>query len=196
MAGRGRVVGFLFHRVLPFFPLLGTFQVSIPSGSSLFHSFVPSPFAIKFTADTSHTKGAQTMTGILICGSIPSTHYLRRHLAQRPLHPSRNHANAKCLGHQPRAGHLWQRHSPLQPSRRYLDNDGKIGPAPAGTKEESHVSFGFGRRVCPGRFIVNKMLLINMALFAWSAKIDGWQGEDGNFTGLDVDGCIDEGIVV
>ena len=28
--------------------------------------------------------------------------------------------------------------------RRHLNNDGRIGPAPAGTKEEGHVSFGFG----------------------------------------------------
>ena len=28
--------------------------------------------------------------------------------------------------------------------RRHLNNDGKIGPTPAGTKEEGDVSFGFG----------------------------------------------------
>ncbi|KAK1834410.1 cytochrome P450 2U1 [Podospora conica] len=79
---------------------------------------------------------------------------------------------------------------------RHLDEHGQMRPAPADTKEEGHISFGFGRRVCPGRFFANKMLLVNMALFAWATSIDGERGPDGSFVGLDVDGCIDEGIVV
>jgi len=79
---------------------------------------------------------------------------------------------------------------------RHLDKNGKLGPAPADTKEEGHVSFGFGRRVCPGRFFANKMLLINLVLLAWATNIDGERGPDGEFIGLDVDGYIDEGIVV
>ncbi|KAK0622811.1 cytochrome P450 [Immersiella caudata] len=79
---------------------------------------------------------------------------------------------------------------------RHLDKNGKLGPAPADTKEEGHVSFGFGRRVCPGRFFANKMLMINMVLLAWATNIDGERGSDGKLVPFDVDGCIDEGIVV
>lgn len=84
----------------------------------------------------------------------------------------------------------------FNPARHLDEKTGTLKPGPPGTKDEGHVSFGFGRRICVGRFFANKMLLINIVLLAWAANVDGERGPDGEIVGLDVDGCIDEGIVV
>ncbi|KAK3344529.1 cytochrome P450 [Lasiosphaeria hispida] len=84
----------------------------------------------------------------------------------------------------------------FNPARHLDDTTGNMKPSPADTKEEGHVSFGFGRRICVGRHFANKMLLINMVLLAWATKIDAERGPDGRPIGLDVDGCVDEGVTV
>jgi cytochrome P450 len=84
----------------------------------------------------------------------------------------------------------------FNPARHLDEATGKIKRAPADTKEEGHVSFGFGRRICVGRHFANNMLLINVVLLTWAMNIDGERGPNGQYIGLDVEGCIDEGIVV
>jgi cytochrome P450 len=80
---------------------------------------------------------------------------------------------------------------------RHLDvATGKIKAAPADTKEESHVTFGFGRRICVGRHIANDMLLIQLTLMLWAMNIEGERGPNGAYVAIDVDGCIDDGLVV
>ena len=67
MVDRGRVAGFLFQHAPPCFSLRPISGVhSRLYLSSLFHSFAPTPFAIKFKADTSHSTGAQTTTRVPI----------------------------------------------------------------------------------------------------------------------------------
>ena len=84
----------------------------------------------------------------------------------------------------------------FNPARHLDETTGNMKPAPADTKEEGHVSFGFGRRICVGRHFANKMLLVNMVLLAWATRVDGERGPDGQLIGLDIDGCIDEGVTV
>jgi len=45
---------------------------------------------------------------------------------------------------------------------RYLDKEGRV-KGQVGGKEEGHVSFGYGRRMCPGRFVAQGTLVIDDA---------------------------------
>jgi len=84
----------------------------------------------------------------------------------------------------------------FNPGRHIDDATGKLKAAPADTKDESHVTFGFGRRICVGRHIANDMLLIQLTLMLWSMNMERVRGPDGEYVPLDVDGCIDDGLVV
>ncbi|KAG1829954.1 cytochrome P450 [Suillus variegatus] len=48
---------------------------------------------------------------------------------------------------------------------RWLDSNGKI------RGDLKFPSYGFGRRICPGRHIANRSIFINLALLFWSFKI-------------------------
>ncbi|KAI0055220.1 cytochrome P450 [Artomyces pyxidatus] len=50
---------------------------------------------------------------------------------------------------------------------RHLDVDGMI----KAVKEEGHVTFGFGRRICVGRHMTNDTLAIAMAVMLWAMTI-------------------------
>ncbi|KAI0031850.1 cytochrome P450 [Vararia minispora EC-137] len=74
---------------------------------------------------------------------------------------------------------------------RHLDANGRICPGPADTKEESHFTFGFGRRICVGRHVANNSLFIDIAICLWAFTMNKVQGED-----LDIDGFVEDGLVV
>jgi cytochrome P450 len=79
---------------------------------------------------------------------------------------------------------------------RYLDGGCVPGAASsADGKDDEHVSYGFGRRVCPGRHLANNSLFIDIAMMLWAAKIERYVDADGTLAPLDVEGCIDDGIV-
>jgi len=78
---------------------------------------------------------------------------------------------------------------------RHLDGNGDIAPAPD-TKDEGHVSFGFGRRECVGRHVANNSLFINLAVMLWAMKFERKTDVSGNPPPLDVNGFIDHGVVV
>ncbi|KAG1769952.1 cytochrome P450 [Suillus placidus] len=48
---------------------------------------------------------------------------------------------------------------------RWLDSEGKI------RDDLKFPSYGFGRRICPGRYIADRSIFINIALLLWSFKI-------------------------
>ncbi|KAI0027760.1 cytochrome P450, partial [Vararia minispora EC-137] len=72
---------------------------------------------------------------------------------------------------------------------RFLDEKGQLRPMPEDTKEEGHVSFGFGRRICVGRHVANDALFVAMATMLWAFEIEKI-GE------VDVEGFRDEGFTM
>jgi len=78
---------------------------------------------------------------------------------------------------------------------RHLDGNGDIKPGPSGARE-GHVSYGFGRRDCPGRHLANDSLFIDIALILWASKIERKKDASGELLPLDVDGYVDNGVAV
>ncbi|KAH9002681.1 cytochrome P450 [Lactarius hatsudake] len=79
---------------------------------------------------------------------------------------------------------------------RHLDSKGEIAPGPPDTKEESHVTYGFGRRSCVGRHVANNSLFIDIAILLWALKFERKKDATGKLLPLNVDGFVDAGLVV
>ncbi|KAN0125466.1 Cytochrome P450 [Lactarius tabidus] len=79
---------------------------------------------------------------------------------------------------------------------RHLDANGEVAPGPPDTKEESHVTYGFGRRLCVGRHVANNSLFIDIAILLWALKIERKKDAAGKLLPLDVDGFVEDGLVV
>ncbi|KAH9054044.1 cytochrome P450 [Lactarius deliciosus] len=54
---------------------------------------------------------------------------------------------------------------------RYLDERGQVKALMVG-REEGHMSFGFGRRICPGKFFAESTLGIDMATMLWAMRFE------------------------
>jgi hypothetical protein len=76
---------------------------------------------------------------------------------------------------------------------RHLDANGDIAPD---VKEEGHATYGFGRRLCVGRYVANDSLFINIAILLWATKIEPKKDALGKLLPLDVDGFEDHGLIV
>ncbi|VDB83459.1 unnamed protein product [Peniophora sp. CBMAI 1063] len=74
---------------------------------------------------------------------------------------------------------------------RHLDKEGKLLPGLPGTKEDSHHTFGFGRRICIGKHVANNSLLIEMATCLWAFSLVNPEGQVPKF-----DEFIESGLVV
>ncbi|KAI0248586.1 cytochrome P450 [Lactifluus subvellereus] len=79
---------------------------------------------------------------------------------------------------------------------RHLDANGDIAPGPPDTKEEGHVTYGFGRRFCVGRHVANNSLFIDIAITLWATKIERKKDASGRLLPLDVDGFVEDGLEV
>lgn len=80
---------------------------------------------------------------------------------------------------------------------RFLDTvTNTLLPPVTDTKKEGHVTFGFGRRVCPGRYVANDMLMINATLILWAMKLRGPRADDGEEVLPAVEGSVLDGVVV
>jgi cytochrome P450 len=64
---------------------------------------------------------------------------------------------------------------------RYLDEKGQVKTLIEG-REEGHVSFGFGRRVCPGRYVAEGTLAIDFATLLWAMRFERPEGSRVNWT--------------
>ncbi|KAH9053934.1 cytochrome P450 [Lactarius vividus] len=73
---------------------------------------------------------------------------------------------------------------------RYLDEKGRVKVLMRG-REEGHVSFGFGRRVCPGRHVAEGTLAIDFATLLWAMRFERPEGSRGE---LDVRTLVQSGL--
>jgi cytochrome P450 len=78
---------------------------------------------------------------------------------------------------------------------RHLDENGKMKIVPD-TKEENHLAYGFGRRLCLGRFVANNQMFIQMALLLWCVNVEQATDEKGNKIPLDIEGAYENGLAV
>ncbi|ESK84495.1 cytochrome p450 [Moniliophthora roreri MCA 2997] len=62
---------------------------------------------------------------------------------------------------------------------RFLNEDGTHKPSPPDTKDEGHYTFGFGRRICPGRHVATDSLHI-FAVVLWAAHLEPGKDAYGN----------------
>ncbi|KAH9022345.1 cytochrome P450 [Lactarius pseudohatsudake] len=61
---------------------------------------------------------------------------------------------------------------------RYLDENGQAMTLLEGRKA-GHMSFGFGRRICPGRYVAEWTLAIDMATVLWAMRFERPEGAQG-----------------
>ncbi len=73
---------------------------------------------------------------------------------------------------------------------RYLDEKGQVKTLMEG-REEGHMSFGFGRRVCPGRHVGEATLTIDFATLLWAMRFERPEGSRGE---LDVHTFVPSGL--
>ncbi|KAI0030137.1 cytochrome P450 [Vararia minispora EC-137] len=63
---------------------------------------------------------------------------------------------------------------------RHLDEKGCLKPAPPDTKDEGHIAFGFGKRICIGRYVANDALFAAIATILWAFKLEKTGGVNVN----------------
>ncbi|KAF8273305.1 cytochrome P450 [Lactarius quietus] len=61
---------------------------------------------------------------------------------------------------------------------RYLDGKGQVKTLME-SREDGHVSFGFGRRVCPGMHVAEGTLAIDFATLLWAIRFERPEGSQG-----------------
>ena len=57
---------------------------------------------------------------------------------------------------------------------RYLDEDRQVRVL--GGRDDGHMSFGFGRRICPGRYVADATLAIDFATLLWAMRFERPEG--------------------
>ncbi|KAI9452371.1 cytochrome P450 [Lactarius psammicola] len=73
---------------------------------------------------------------------------------------------------------------------RYLDEKGQVKTVME-SREEGHLSFGFGRRMCPGRHVAEGTLTIDFATLLWAMRFERPEGSRGE---LDVRTLVQSGL--
>ncbi|KAI0027873.1 cytochrome P450 [Vararia minispora EC-137] len=70
---------------------------------------------------------------------------------------------------------------------RYLDEKGQLKPSPPDTKDEGHISYGFGRRSCVGKHVANDSLFVATATLLWAFDLS-------TVGPFDLDTYVDKGV--
>lgn len=71
---------------------------------------------------------------------------------------------------------------------RYLDENGQVKNLME-TREEGHVTFGYGRRGCPGKWVTEGTLVIDFAAMLWAMRFERPQGSQGELDVRDYELC-------
>jgi cytochrome P450 len=79
---------------------------------------------------------------------------------------------------------------------RFLDENGKLIPGPAETRDDGHCTYGFGRRACVGKHVANDSLFINIATMLWAVRLERARDENGKEMPLDTETYVDTGMVL
>ncbi|THU91684.1 cytochrome P450 [Dendrothele bispora CBS 962.96] len=66
---------------------------------------------------------------------------------------------------------------------RHLDHNGRLKDE----KNEGHVTYGFGQRICVGRHVANNGLFIQIAMILWTMRLEPAKDDDGDLMKPDVD---------
>ncbi|CDO71862.1 hypothetical protein BN946_scf184940.g9 [Trametes cinnabarina] len=90
---------------------------------------------------------------------------------------------------------LWGRDADEFRPERYLESSDSLAAAMVDTKDEGHVSYGFGRRICVGRHLARDALLLNMASILWMFNIKPPVDATGKEIYC-VEDSVDHGLVV
>ncbi|ESK83390.1 cytochrome p450 [Moniliophthora roreri MCA 2997] len=77
---------------------------------------------------------------------------------------------------------------------RFLNEDGTHKESPPDTKDEGHYSFGFGRRICPGRHLASNAVL-SFAIVLWAAKLEPGKDAHGNEAPISISNDQGTGIL-
>lgn len=79
---------------------------------------------------------------------------------------------------------------------RYLDvKREEVLPGPRETNGEGHVAFGFGRRICVGKYLANDLLFIKTARILWAATLKCPREENGKELPPDPSAFLDKGVI-
>ncbi|KAI0294689.1 cytochrome P450 [Multifurca ochricompacta] len=97
---------------------------------------------------------------------------------------------AACLAN------IWQCNHDHAIFERHLDEEGGLLPDPIETNQEGHVSFGFGRRICVGKYLANDALFIGTARILWATTIECVLDENGKEVVPDLDAFTDSGVFI
>lgn len=82
----------------------------------------------------------------------------------------------------------------FRPERHLNAKGDDVLPGPRETNGEGHVTFGFGRRICVGKYLANDSLFINAATILWAAKLECARDENGKELPPDPNAFVDNGI--
>jgi cytochrome P450 len=82
----------------------------------------------------------------------------------------------------------------FRPERHLNTKGNEVLPGPRETNGEGHVTFGFGRRICVGKYLANDSLFINTATILWAARLECARDENGKELPPDPNAFVDNGI--
>ncbi|KAH9983996.1 cytochrome P450 [Russula vinacea] len=80
---------------------------------------------------------------------------------------------------------------------RHLDPNGYIGSdePDISLKDHGHYTYGFGRRNCVGRYMGDNAIFINIAVILWAIKFERKKDATGCLVPLNLDGCVNVGMI-